>query len=178
MTNIHRGDRSDFREDCGVPPLDAGGRSCYSIYLSGGRLKFLSKHSCAFSLFRGLQAFTLLEVMIAVAILAIALTTLYGSQSRSLSYATEAHFNIVAPSLAAAKLAELQSGVSELVGGSGDFGEDFPGYVWQVEVEDADFTEIKPLADLKKRLQKVDLKVEWSDSPFSYSLRYYEYPLE
>lgn len=121
------------------------------------------------------EGFTLLEVMIAVAIMAIALTTLYGSQSRSLSYATEAHFNIVAPSLAAAKLAELQSGVLELVSDSGDFGDEFPGYSWELEVEDGSFEDIESLAEMEEQLQKVDLKVGWSDSPFSYSLRYYGY---
>jgi general secretion pathway protein I len=119
--------------------------------------------------------FTLLEVMIAIAIMAIALTTLYGSQSRSLSYATEAHFNIVASSLAAAKLAELQSGVGELENDSGDFGDDFPGYGWELEVEDADLDGFESLADLEEGLQRVDLKVAWSDSPYSYALRYYEY---
>ncbi len=123
-------------------------------------------------------AFTLLEVMIAIAVMAIALTTLYGSQSRSLSYATEAHFYIVASSLAAGKMAELQSGISELVSDSGDFGDDFPGYGWQLEVEDAYFEDVEALADLEEGLQQVDLKVEWSESPYSYALRYFAYRTE
>ena len=141
-------------------------------------LRILSKIACSFTRLRDFEAFTLLEVMIAVAIMAIALTTLFGSQSRSLSYATEAHFHIVAPALAAAKLAEIQSGVRELTGDSGDFGDDFPGYVWQMEVEDAHLEEIEALAELEGGIQRVDLKVEWSDSPYSYSLRYYEYQIE
>ena len=123
-------------------------------------------------------AFTLLEVMITIAVMAIALTTLYGSQSRSLSYATEAHFYIVASSLAAAKLAELQSGLSDLANDSGDFGDDFPGYGWQIEVEDAYFEEVDALADLEEGLRQVDITVEWSESPYSYALRYYEYRFE
>ena len=141
-------------------------------------LRILSKIACPFTRLRGFEAFTLLEVMIAVAIMAIALTTLFGSQSRSLSYATEAHFHIVAPALAAAKLAEIQSGVRELEGDSGDFGDDFPGYAWQLEVEDARLEEIEALAEFEGGIQRVDLKVEWSDSPYSYSLRYYEYHIE
>ena len=141
-------------------------------------MRFLSKPARACSFFRGFRAFTLLEVMIAIAIMAISLTALYGSQSRSLSYATEAYFNFVAPSLATAKLAELQSGVNDPTSGSGDFGEDFPGYVWQLEVVDANLGEIESLADLEDKIQKIDLKVERSDSPFSYSLRYYEYRTE
>jgi general secretion pathway protein I len=139
-------------------------------------LKTKSKSSASLASLCDSAAFTLLEVMIAIAVMAIALTTLYGSQSRSLSYATEAHFNIVASSLAAAKLAELQSGISELVSDSGDFGDEFPGYGWQLEVEDAYFEELDALAGLKEGgLQQVDLKVEWSGSPYRYALRYYGY---
>ncbi len=141
-------------------------------------MRILSKIACPFTRLRDFEGFTLLEVMIAVAIMAIALTTLFGSQSRSLSYATEAHFHIVAPALAAAKLAEIQSGVRELAGDSGDFSDDFPGYVWQLEVEDARLEEIEALAEFEGGIQRVDLKVEWSDSPYSYSLRYYEYHIE
>lgn len=138
-------------------------------------LKTKSKSSASLASLCDSAAFTLLEVMIAIAVMAIALTTLYGSQSRSLSYATEAHFNIVASSLAAAKLAELQSGISELVSDSGDFGDEFPGYGWQLEVEDAYFEEFDALAGLEEGLQQVDLTVEWSGSPYRYALRYYGY---
>lgn len=141
-------------------------------------LKAMSKSATFFTSRHRSAGFTLLEVMIAVAIMAIALTTLYGSQSRSLSHATESHFNIVASSLAAAKLAELQSGVGEPVTDSGDFGDDFPGYGWQMEVESASFEGVDSLADLEGGLQKIDLKVEWTDSPYSYAVRYYAYTAE
>jgi general secretion pathway protein I len=141
-------------------------------------LRTMSKPSTSLTSLHDSAAFTLLEVMIAIAIMAIALTTLYGSQSRSLSYATEAHFYVVASSLAAAKLAELQSGVGELVSDSGDFGDDFPGYSWQLEVEDATLEEFDSLADLEDGLQRVDLNVEWSESSYNYALRYYDYRTE
>ena len=119
------------------------------------------------------SAFTLLEVMIAIAILAITLATLYGSQARSLSYATEARFNFVAPELATAKLAELQSGVRNLINDSGDFGEDFPGYTWSLEINDATFDNIESLADLNEPLQQINLAVKRDGVPYNYSLRYY-----
>ena len=124
---------------------------------------------------RNSAGFTMLEVMIAVAIMATALTVLYGSQSKSLSVATEAHFNIIAPSLAAAKLAEIESQTIELTSDSGEFGDDFPGYTWELEVEDAALDEIEALGELEEPLQKVDLRVGWNGSPYSYSLRYYVY---
>ncbi len=119
-------------------------------------------------------AFTLLEVMVAVAILAITLTILYGSQGRSLAYATEAHFNYVASSLASAKLAEIQSGIRECVADTGEF-TDFPGFSWSLTVEDAFFEGIEILADMSAPLKKVHIKIEWDGSPYSYSLVYYGY---
>lgn len=117
-------------------------------------------------------AFTLLEVMVAVAIIALALVTLFGSQSRSLSYATEAQFNIVAPMLASWKMAEVERGYDAAAGNGGDFGEDFSGYTWKMEVEEVDL-ELKNPLEQKNPLQKIELTIEWSGAPFSYTLTSY-----
>ena len=121
----------------------------------------------------GKGGFTLLEVMIAISILAIAFATLFGSQSRSLSNATETLFNTHAPMLASLKLAELESGVISSGEISGDFGEDFPGYGWEMVVEDAGLYTIEALADLEVPIKKVILTISWSETPLSYSLVYY-----
>lgn len=79
--------------------------------------------------------FTLLEVMIAVALIAIALVTLIGAQARSVALATGSRFDVVASMLAQGKLTELSRADFEgLTGGSGDFGEAFPHFSWQAEV--------------------------------------------
>ncbi len=119
------------------------------------------------------RAFTLLEVMIAVSIMAIALVALFGSQSRSLSHATEAHFNMVAPMLAAGKLAEINSGNAAMANDDGDFGEEFPGYSWKIETENASFDSPEALTKLVKPLQKIELTVLWNETPYSYTLTYY-----
>lgn len=124
------------------------------------------------------RAFTLLEVMIAVSIMAIALVALFGSQSRSLSHATEAHFNIVAPMLAAGKLAEIKSGNALMANDDGDFGEEFPGYSWKIETENAFFDSPEALTNLAKPLQKIELTVLWNETPYDYTLTYYGRPLE
>ena len=83
------------------------------------------------------QGFTLLEVMVSVTIIAIALVTLIGSQSQSVSIATISRFDATASLLAQQKLAELsRGGFDELQSSSGDFGEAFPEYSWSVEVRD------------------------------------------
>jgi general secretion pathway protein I len=118
-------------------------------------------------------AFTLLEVMIAMSIIAIALVTLLGSQSRSLSHATEAQFNVMAPMLAALKLAEVERKVVDAENSEGDFDEDFPGYSWKMEIEEAAFEKTKALAGLDPPLQKLELTVSLSGAPYRYSLLYY-----
>ncbi|PID71813.1 MAG: hypothetical protein CSB34_05340 [Desulfobulbus propionicus] len=81
------------------------------------------------------QGFTLLEVMIAVAVIAIALTTLLSSQSQSLSVVTEARFDAEAAMLARKKLTELRlEGFDELGDDNGLFEERFAGYGWKTEV--------------------------------------------
>lgn len=118
-------------------------------------------------------AFTLLEVMIAIAIIAIALTSLFGSQSQSLSLAAEAKFNATASFLAQEKLAEYESGLVEFVDDEGDFGDVFPGFTWKAEVQEADLGNLEGLEELKRPIQRVDLTISWEDDLFSTTLTYY-----
>ena len=79
--------------------------------------------------------FTLLEVMIAMAILAITLVTVFQSQSQSISMATNSRFLTTASLLAQSRMAEIdQADPKVLASARGDFGDDFPGYAWQVDV--------------------------------------------
>ncbi|MFP7753283.1 type II secretion system minor pseudopilin GspI [Thermodesulfobacteriota bacterium B35] len=116
--------------------------------------------------------FTLLEVMVAVAILAIALVTLIGSQSQSVSLAGLTRFDTTASLLAAGKMTELQlAGFDDLTDGEGDFGEQFAGYRWKVSVTDltADDTGIEGSDNMLKR---VDLTVSLvAEKDLSYTLR-------
>ncbi|WP_028583031.1 type IV pilus modification PilV family protein [Desulfogranum mediterraneum] len=81
------------------------------------------------------RGFTLLEVMIAVAILAIGLVTLIGSQSQSISLVTVARFEGVAALLAQEKLTELRlQAFEEVSTDQGEFGEEFAGYIWKTQV--------------------------------------------
>jgi general secretion pathway protein I len=117
--------------------------------------------------------FTLLEVMIAVAILAITLTVLFGSQSQSLSLAVEAKFNTRAMFLLGQKFAELEGGFLELQNEEGDFGDEYPDFRWKVEINDADLPELESLDNLELPLKQVALTIFWADSPFSHSVDYY-----
>ncbi len=107
--------------------------------------------------------FTLLEVMVAVAIIAISFVSLLGSQSQSISLAAISRFETTASMLARLKLAELQTeSFAELSSGEGDFEEDFADYHWQAEVSELteDDSGIKGSGEL---LKVVDLTVSRGD---------------
>ena len=116
--------------------------------------------------------FTLLEVMIALAILAIALTSLFGSQSSSVSLAAESRFNTQAPLLAELQLAHLNS-AETLESDSGDFGNEFPGYRWEATVEEASFPDSELLQQLDGKLLHLTLVVFWGEDLYSYRLESY-----
>jgi len=81
------------------------------------------------------QGFTLLEVMIAMAILATVLVTVFHSQSQSIAMANESRAMTSLALLAQSRMAEVE-GQQNLSTGqtSGKFGDDFPDYSWTVGI--------------------------------------------
>ena len=120
------------------------------------------------------DGFTLLEVMVAIALIAIALMAVLGSQSQSVSLAGEARFNTTAALLAQSKMAEIESQAPEdLTADSGDFDEDFPGYTWKLAVSNVIIDRPENVSD---HLKQVDLTISWGeDEQFLYALRVYRF---
>ena len=119
------------------------------------------------------KGFTLLEIMIAVAIIAIALTALLGSQSQSVYFANSAKFETMATLLAQSKMSELVLEDSfSLSSNNGDFGDDFPGYAWKATIDDIVIEGI----DVSDYLKQIDLVVTWG--VHRYDLRLYHYVAE
>jgi general secretion pathway protein I len=84
--------------------------------------------------------------MIAMAILAIALVAVYQSQSQSLSMAGSSRFLTTASLLAQSRMAEIDAAdPGEVVAGSGDFGDAFPDYQWQVEIGETEIALLKKI---------------------------------
>ncbi|NOX80366.1 MAG: prepilin-type N-terminal cleavage/methylation domain-containing protein [Deltaproteobacteria bacterium] len=116
--------------------------------------------------------FTFLEVMVAVAIIAIALVTLIGSQSQSVSIAGEARFDIMASLLAQQKLTEIEAGnFDSLFSDEGDFGKQYPDYRWHTVVQSLGEDETG-LSGTGGMLKAVDLTVtRTGDARSSYIVR-------
>ena len=76
--------------------------------------------------------------------------------------------------LAQSKMSEISlQGKDALSSESGDFGEDYPGYAWEVTVSDISIEGVDNISDY---LKQVDLTVTWG--VFNYSVRLFQYVAE
>ncbi len=117
--------------------------------------------------------FTLLETMVAVTIIAIVLLAVYRLQSQTLVMNFSSRFYTNAPLLAQKKLSELELSESlDLVNPTGGFGDNFPGYSWQVAVDAVD-SEL--LGETSERLKRIDLTVSFNQGELEYSVRAYRF---
>ena len=95
---------------------------------------------------RNTHGFTLLEVMLAMAILAIALVAVFQSQSQSISMTNISRLATTAPLLAQSKMAEIEGMDPKNIGsGSGDFGDNFPDYSWRADVMETEISSFKKI---------------------------------
>ncbi len=123
---------------------------------------------------RKVEGFTLLEVMVAMSIIAIAMTAVLSLQSQSISLASEAKFSTTAALLAQNKMAETEWGNRlDLSSDSGDFEEDFPGYTWQVKVEDVS---IDLPENVSNHLKEMTVIISWGEEGvYRYQLKAYRF---
>jgi general secretion pathway protein I len=117
--------------------------------------------------------FTLLEIMVAISIIAIVLVTVYRLHAQTLSMNYSARFYATAPMLAQKKIAEIESeGQKDMADDSGDFGDEFPGYSWRVAVDNV---ESETLGNVAENLKKIDILVTLNKDEFTYSVRNYKF---
>jgi general secretion pathway protein I len=116
--------------------------------------------------------FSLLEVLVALVLVAVVLVSVYRLYAQSILMVRIARFDTVAPQLARLKLAELErSDPDELRGGEGDFGADFPGYTWRTAVEASD---AEALGSPGRDLMRIDRSVALEGGGV-FTLRTYRY---
>jgi general secretion pathway protein I len=121
-----------------------------------------------------IEGFTLLEVMVALAIIAIVLVSVLVSQTQSLSLQDESKFNTTAALLAQKKVSEVEiTTTGNLTSGSGDFGTDFPNYTWEVNVQDVTLSGAEKFTQY---LKQIDVNIYRGEKKhFRYNLRLYRF---
>ncbi len=83
------------------------------------------------------KGFTLLEVLVALAVLAIALISIFKLQGQTIQMSAKARFLTLAPHLAETKLAEIElQDIKEVADDTGSFANEHADYNWAVTVEE------------------------------------------
>lgn len=102
------------------------------------------------------DGFTLLEVMVALAILATAFAAVLKLHSDSIEMVIASRVNTKGAALAQYKMTEIEIvGLDKLPFMSGEFGEMAPDYVWDVEVEP---TQLNPWVKVTVKVRNRNMK--------------------
>jgi general secretion pathway protein I len=120
-----------------------------------------------------LPGFTLLEILVAMAILSMVLLAVYRLQAQSISATRSARFQAVAPLLARQKLADLERlARNGPLSDAGDFGEQHPGFTWQATVERVSS---ERLGEVGVDLRRIDLAIFFDSGDLAYRVRTYRF---
>jgi general secretion pathway protein I len=121
----------------------------------------------------GCRGFTLLEVMVSVAIVAIAFSAVYKLYSQAFAMNQSARFYTTATLLAQTKLAELSTqSPGDLTDGSGNFEDEFADYSWQITVREV---EAEELTLPQQSLRQIDIVITNDQQGESFALRTYRF---
>jgi len=113
------------------------------------------------------KGFTLMEVMVALSVVAIALMAIYRMQTQTLFMDARGRFDTEAALLMRQKLADMDTiDAKDLSGDSGDFGDAHPGYTWQIQTEDVSSELLKEDGPTLKRIT-VSIGLNGEESVFN-----------
>ncbi len=117
------------------------------------------------------NGFTLLEVMVSVAIIAIVLVSIIRLQGQTISMNESIRFYTIAPLLADAKISEISLNPSNFdLSSSGDFGDEYPGYTWNIQIEEM---KIDVMESPELTLKKIDVHISLNNGELKFSLRHF-----
>jgi general secretion pathway protein I len=116
------------------------------------------------------KGFTLLEVMVSVSIISIVLVSIIRLQGQTITMNETIRFYTIAPLLADAKISEIKLNPSNFdLSSSGDFGDDYPGYTWKVEIEEM---KIDVIESPELTLKKIDVFISLNNDELKFFLRH------
>lgn len=121
--------------------------------------------------------FTLIEVIVAMAIIATVMTALFRMQSGTINLAGADDFQATARYLAAKALAQIELSIND-PDLQGEFDEAFKGYSWQCEVTEinANLSDIVPdLGEDVGTLKQIDLTITRAQGDRSYYVQTFRF---
>lgn len=118
------------------------------------------------------QGFTLMEILVSMAIIAIVIVSLFRMQSGTLDLAAVNRFHNTAPFLAKKQLILLESDLDGKETDQGEFDPPFDGYQWRYRVSETtlDADEDLPETDVGV-LKKIELEITRKSTSRSYRIR-------
>ncbi len=120
--------------------------------------------------------FTLLEIMVAISIIAIVFLSVFKMHAQTISMTASTRFYAIAPILAKNRLAEfLSHSQDELSDDSGDFGNGYAEYGWKIVVEDVESENLETDTD---RLKRIDVMISVNNEENTYRLRAYRFIMD
>lgn len=112
--------------------------------------------------------FTLVEVVIAVAIIATGFFAVYNLHLQSIRANSHVRFHLKAPELAKMKISEVDSDLENIAESAGDFGDLSPDYSWKITPEEM---ESETAGEVAGQLVKYNLEI--LNAANSYTLTVY-----
>jgi general secretion pathway protein I len=119
------------------------------------------------------SGFTLMEVLVALSIMAIVIMAIFRLHSQTIDMARDSDFWVTAPLLAGGKMAEIETRFPDVApAGQGDFGDAHPGYTWQATVAEV---ASETLGNVAEDLKQIDVTVTFDEGKRTFNLRGYRF---
>lgn len=125
-------------------------------------------NACKPALKGSAQGFTLLEIMVSLSIVAIVFVSLFKMQSSNIVLAEYGHFHSTAPILARQTIARIGQDLEDESNLSGDFGENFQGYKWNVKISEYQTFDSAIISETSaKKLKRVEVEISKGKNLFT-----------
>lgn len=118
------------------------------------------------------SGFTLIEVMIAMAILMLAFTGIFRLFSQTITAESATRFYTVAPMLAQEKMATAVAGMHGRNGQRSGRFDDHEGYAWEIAIANA---AVDILGPASQDMKQIDVRVTLNAGEQTYTLRRYAF---